>query len=162
MGENTYNVYYIALFWDTATNGSLNFKIKDCEIEDCVAFTTACPEDVLEDSCQTQTQINSSFETWLNGFTASGEPSQNPVVEWFVDGQTVGNTKPTVSIAPDGWYWRKSIPRPGQLILFTDHGKNGESLVSKRTFLNHKIDMKTEVYDPDIKSYRNQFSPSSF
>src|SRR5690606_17424365 len=29
---NVYNIYYLALFWDTPTNGSLNFKVKECEL----------------------------------------------------------------------------------------------------------------------------------
>ena len=71
------------------------------------------------------------------------------------------------SIAPDGWYWCNSIIEPSELILVTDHGKDGESLVSRITFAAHR-----GMYDPDgffivklksiTKSYPNQFSPSSF
>lgn len=102
--------------------------------------------------------------------------SREQALEWCVK-HLVEWPEVKPSIAPDGWYWRNSIVSPDQLVLFTDYCRNGESLISKRTFLNNKIDMKTEVYDPDndiklkpfdsckivkINLYRNQFSPSSF
>ena len=73
------------------------------------------------------------------------------------------------SITPDGWYWCNSIIEPSELILFTDHGKDGESLVSRLTF-----ELRRGMYDTDghftvklkpsmiTKSYHNQFTPSSF
>ncbi len=100
IGTDVYNVYYIALFYDAPTNGSLNFKVKECEIEDCIPLTTACPDDVIEPSCQTQTDINNSFQTFLDGFVASGNPNQNPVINWYKDG-VLQPGKPTVADAPD-------------------------------------------------------------
>ncbi len=99
IGENIYNIYYIGLFWDKPTNGSLNFKVKECEIEDCPSFVTLCPSDVNEGSCQTQMAINTKFNTWLDGFSASGGDA-DASVEWFVDGESRGSTKPTVADAP--------------------------------------------------------------
>ena len=46
IGPDLYNVYYIALFYDAPTNGSLNFKVKECE---------SCPEntDCDDEDCNT-------------------------------------------------------------------------------------------------------------
>jgi len=49
IGENIYNVYYIALFWNTPTNGSLNFKVKECELQLCDTLAVNCPDDVTID-----------------------------------------------------------------------------------------------------------------
>jgi hypothetical protein len=98
LGDDVYNVYYIAFFYDTPTNGSLNFKIKECEYE-CPAFVTTCPIDVFEESCQSQADIDLAFGNFLDDFSASG--GSNSSVEWFVDGQSVGMAKPGLDLAPD-------------------------------------------------------------
>ncbi|WP_037374298.1 HYR-like domain-containing protein, partial [Salinimicrobium xinjiangense] len=98
LGDDVYNVYYIAFFYDKPTNGSLNFKVKECEYE-CPAFVFNCPTDVIEESCQSQADIDLAFGDFLDDFYASG--GWNSSVEWFVDGQSVGMTKPGLDLAPD-------------------------------------------------------------
>ena len=98
IGEDVYNVYYIAFFYDDPTNGSLNFKVKECEFA-CPEFVTSCPADLMEDSCQSEAEIDTAFEAFLADFSAEG--GLNASVEWFVDGQSVGMTKPGLDLAPD-------------------------------------------------------------
>ena len=75
---NVYNIYYIALFWESPTNGSLNFKVKECVLgEPCTPLVTNCPENQTEDSCQTQDSIDTAFESWLAGFNFS--EGENPI-----------------------------------------------------------------------------------
>ncbi|MCW5521192.1 hypothetical protein J1N09_15190, partial [Aureitalea sp. L0-47] len=84
IAPDTYNIYYIALFWDTPTNGSLNFKVKECEIG-CPDVFVSCPQDDVQAACQSQVAIDTAFDNWKSQFTYTG--GEAPVVEtYLVDG----------------------------------------------------------------------------
>ncbi|SDB41258.1 Ig-like domain (group 2) [Flavobacteriaceae bacterium MAR_2010_188] len=105
--SDAYNVYYAALFYDEPTNGSLNFKIKECEVKDCPAFATTCPSDVNLDSCLSEAQVDTAFGNFLNGFSTGG--GQNSSTEWFINDVSQGNTKPTVASLPSDFQCGGSI-----------------------------------------------------
>ncbi|WP_228851854.1 hypothetical protein [Aegicerativicinus sediminis] len=87
IGEDVYNVYYIALFYDTLTNGSLNFKIKECEYEEiCPELAANCPADVPVMACASQDDINSQFDTFLNSFTYIGEEGATESFQYSLNG----------------------------------------------------------------------------
>ncbi len=81
IAPDTYNIYYIALFWDTPTNGSLNFKVKECEIG-CPDVFVSCPEDDVQVACQSQAEIDLAFNNWKSQFTFTG--GEEPVTETFL------------------------------------------------------------------------------
>ncbi|MBT8275297.1 MAG: hypothetical protein KJO39_04055, partial [Bacteroidia bacterium] len=81
IAQDVYNIYYIALFWDTPTNGSLNFKVKECELG-CPDVFISCPEDDVQAACQSQAAIDLAFDNWKNQFTFTG--GEEPITETYL------------------------------------------------------------------------------
>jgi Secretion system C-terminal sorting domain len=59
IGADVYNVYYVAMFYDAPTNGSLNFKVKEC---------ASCPEPLNcnDGNCNTDDSYDSATCACIN------------------------------------------------------------------------------------------------
>ncbi len=82
--DNTVNVYYIALFYDDKSNGSINFKVKECELVETCVPEILCPP---ESECLNTDQ---EIEDWYNlvefggcgdGVRVSAVPESGDLVE---------------------------------------------------------------------------------
>ncbi|WP_411768812.1 hypothetical protein, partial [Winogradskyella sp. A3E31] len=87
ISDNDINVYFIALMYDVVSNGSINFKVKECDLIDTCEPELNCPPDALT-FCEGEGDLE-IIQTWLDGFdrtecgntftsTISGNGSSGP------------------------------------------------------------------------------------
>ena len=78
------NVYYIALLYDDISVGTINFKVKECELV-CENVDITCWDSVSLDECTSQSDIEAAYNAWKDGFTFSGDPEATDNIADFPD-----------------------------------------------------------------------------
>ncbi|MDX1471990.1 MAG: hypothetical protein R3213_10870, partial [Flavobacteriaceae bacterium] len=70
----TKNLYYIAFIYDRISNGTVNFKVKDCIEEEgiCEDVAINCPQNVTVPACATTAELMTAFDNFKAGFSFSG------------------------------------------------------------------------------------------
>ncbi|SDB32959.1 hypothetical protein SAMN03097699_0737 [Flavobacteriaceae bacterium MAR_2010_188] len=69
------NLYYIAFIYDGLSNGTVNFKVKECEVlpsEICEDLAITCPTDVTVPVCATAAEVMTAFDNFKAGFSFTG------------------------------------------------------------------------------------------
>ncbi len=82
---NTVNIYYIALLYDAPSNGSINFKVKECDLINGCVPEVNCPNQDLT-ICQGEEDPGAGIQDWLDEFSFS---SCGNTLAWVLSGNGI-------------------------------------------------------------------------